>query len=98
MKKQGMILIVDDTEMNRSLLADMLSEDYEILEAANGVEAAAILHQRSEELSLVLLDIVMPEMDGLRGPGAHEQERLDRAHPRHHHLVGDRVHLHRPRL
>lgn len=44
MKKQGMILIVDDTEMNRSLLADMLSEDYEILEAANGVEAAAILH------------------------------------------------------
>ncbi|WP_418427810.1 diguanylate cyclase [Anaerotruncus massiliensis (ex Liu et al. 2021)] len=59
-----MILIVDDTEMNRSLLADMLSEDYEILEAANGVEAAAILHQRSEELSLVLLDIVMPEMDG----------------------------------
>lgn len=59
MKKQGMILIVDDTEMNRSLLADMLSEDYEILEAANGVEAAAILHQRSEELSLVLLDIVM---------------------------------------
>lgn len=64
MKKQGMILIVDDTEMNRSLLADMLSEDYEILEAANGVEAAAILHQRSEELSLVLLDIVMPEMDG----------------------------------
>ena len=32
MKKQGMILIVDDTEMNRSLLADMLSEDYEILE------------------------------------------------------------------
>lgn len=43
MKKQGMILIVDDTEMNRSLLADMLSEDYEILEAANGVEASAIL-------------------------------------------------------
>ena len=64
MKKQGMILIVDDTEMNRSLLADMLSEDYEILEAANGVEASAILHQYSEELALVLLDIVMPEMDG----------------------------------
>ncbi|WP_418706485.1 diguanylate cyclase domain-containing protein [Anaerotruncus massiliensis (ex Liu et al. 2021)] len=59
-----MILIVDDTEMNRSLLADMLSEDYEILEAANGVEAVGILRQRSEELSLVLLDIVMPEMDG----------------------------------
>ena len=41
MKKQGMILIVDDTEMNRSLLADMLSEDYEILEAASTPLAAS---------------------------------------------------------
>ncbi len=36
MGKQGKILIVDDTEMNRSMLADMLQEDYEILEAENG--------------------------------------------------------------
>ena len=40
---KNLILIVDDTEMNRSLLADMLGPDYEILEAANGVEAAVML-------------------------------------------------------
>ena len=64
MKKRSAILIVDDTEMNRSMLADMLSEDYEILEAANGLEAVALLHKRHDGISLVLLDIVMPEMDG----------------------------------
>ena len=38
------ILIVDDSEINRSLLSDMLSDEYEILEAENGMEASAILH------------------------------------------------------
>ena len=61
---KNLILIVDDTEMNRSLLADMRGPDYEILEAANGVEAVSLLSQRHGEISLVLLDIVMPEMDG----------------------------------
>ncbi|WP_130862365.1 bifunctional diguanylate cyclase/phosphohydrolase [Bacilliculturomica massiliensis] len=64
MKRQGLILIVDDTEMNRSMLADMLSEDYMIVEAADGEEALAILCGRHDEISLVLLDIVMPKMDG----------------------------------
>lgn len=64
MKKQGMILIVDDTEMNRSMLADMLCEEYDILEASNGLEAVTKLQQRHGEISLVLLDVVMPEMDG----------------------------------
>lgn len=64
MKKQGAILIVDDTEMNRSILADMLMEEYDILEAANGAEAVSLLRTRGNEISLVLLDIVMPEMDG----------------------------------
>lgn len=58
------ILIVDDSEMNRALLADMLSEDYEIIEAENGMEAIAVLHEHELEISLMLLDIVMPEMDG----------------------------------
>ena len=57
------ILIVDDSEMNRSILADMLSDDYEILEAADGVEAVALLH-KNVNISLVLLDIVMPRMGG----------------------------------
>ena len=58
------ILIVDDSEMNRALLEDMLSDDYEILEAANGMEATAILSEQELGICLVLLDIVMPVMDG----------------------------------
>lgn len=58
------ILVVDDSEMNRSLLYDMLSGKYEILEAENGLEASAILQNREHEIALMLLDIVMPKMDG----------------------------------
>lgn len=58
------ILIVDDSEMNRSLLCDMLSGEYEILEAEDGLEASAILQDREQEIALMLLDIVMPKMDG----------------------------------
>ena len=64
MEKKYTILIVDDTEINRSLLADMLSAQYRILEASNGVEAIAMLEQHHTEISLVLLDIVMPVIDG----------------------------------
>ncbi len=58
------ILIVDDSEMNRSILADMLGGEYEILEAENGIEGLAMLRKHAGEISLVLLDIVMPELDG----------------------------------
>ena len=58
------ILIADDSEMNRSILADMLESEYEIIEAENGVQAVAAIQEYGVELSLVLLDIVMPEMDG----------------------------------
>ena len=58
------ILIVDDSEINRSLLSDMLSGEYEILEAENGMEASAILQSHEHEISVMLLDIVMPVMDG----------------------------------
>ncbi len=58
------ILIVDDSEINRAILSDMLSSEYEILEAEHGMEAAAILHSQEQEISLMLLDIVMPVMDG----------------------------------
>ena len=57
------ILVVDDSEMNRSILADIL-EEYKIMEAANGKEAVALLEKYGAEIDLVLLDIVMPEMDG----------------------------------
>lgn len=58
------ILIVDDSEINRSLLSDMLSDEYDILEAEHGMEASAILHDKEQEISLMLLDIMMPVMDG----------------------------------
>ncbi|NDO18594.1 response regulator [Lachnospiraceae bacterium MD329] len=58
------ILIVDDSEMNRAILSEMLNDDYDIEEAENGSQAVAILQKSGDEISLVLLDIVMPELDG----------------------------------
>lgn len=58
------ILIVDDSEMNRDILKDILEDDFEILEAENGVIGVELLKKYSIDISLVLLDIVMPEMDG----------------------------------
>ncbi len=63
-KRKQRILIADDSEMNRSILADMLGDDYDIIEAENGKEAVAILRKQAAQIDLVLLDIVMPEMDG----------------------------------
>ena len=64
MNTKGKILIVDDAELNRSVLADILGEKYEIIEAENGLEAIAQIERNKRELSLVLLDIMMPEADG----------------------------------
>lgn len=50
--------------MNRAILADMLSDEYDVIEAKDGAEALAILQKNSEDISLVMLDIVMPVMDG----------------------------------
>lgn len=58
------ILIVDDSEMNRELLIDILEDQYDVLQAENGVKAIEILAEQREDISLVLLDIMMPEMDG----------------------------------
>ena len=58
------ILIIDDSEINRMLLSEMLGEDFDILEAENGEQGLKLLHQYGTNLSLVLLDIVMPVMDG----------------------------------
>lgn len=67
------ILIVDDSEMNRSILADMLGDEYEIIEAENGVQAVAILKKQAAEISLILLDMVMPGMDGFEVLNAMKQ-------------------------
>lgn len=62
--KRQTILIADDTAVNRSMLSDILSDDYDILEARDGVEALKILRRHESSIALVLLDIVMPNMDG----------------------------------
>ena len=62
--KRQTILVVDDSEMNRSILADMLGDEYDILEAEDGLEAVSIMQKKSDEIDLVLLDIVMPRMNG----------------------------------
>lgn len=63
-EKNARILIVDDSEMNRDMLSDMLSDDYDIVEAADGEEALNILKERVYDIDLVLLDIIMPAVDG----------------------------------
>lgn len=55
---------MDDSEINREILKEILKEDYRILEAANGEECLEQLERYETGISLVLLDIVMPEMDG----------------------------------
>ena len=64
MEKQK-ILIADDSEMNRALLAEILKEQYDVAEAENGAEAISLLSKQRADFSLLLLDIMMPEMDGL---------------------------------
>lgn len=58
------ILVVEDNALNRSLLCQILSADYDVEEAENGQEALGVLRQFGEGISLILLDIIMPVMDG----------------------------------
>ena len=58
------VLIVDDVEMNREILGDLLADDYNIVYAADGVEALDILRSRKDEIDLVLLDLLMPNKNG----------------------------------
>ncbi len=60
------ILIVDDVDINRDLLRAILEEDYTVVEADNGKKALEIIYSMKEELAAVLLDLIMPEMDGFQ--------------------------------
>lgn len=64
-EKRPLILIVDDVALNRTLLSDVLRDKYDILEAKNGNEALIFLREKTYEIALVLLDMVMPEKDGM---------------------------------
>ena len=63
MSPKPKILIADDSAMNRAILVEMLGDGYDVIEAENGREAVRAL-QSEPEIDLLLLDIMMPEMDG----------------------------------
>ena len=58
------ILVVEDNSINREMLCEILSVDYTVLEAENGQEALDTLRQHGEDIALILLDVMMPVMDG----------------------------------
>ena len=64
MELQKIILVVEDNVINRKMLCEILSPEYEVLEAENGQEALEVLKEYGERVSLILLDIIMPVMDG----------------------------------
>lgn len=63
-KNKPTVLIVDDMPMNRELLIDIIGAEYNTLEAADGVEAIKVIEDNSEKIAAVLLDAMMPELDG----------------------------------
>lgn len=64
MIKRKMALVADDVELNRDILSDILEDEYDVLPAVNGVEALKLATEHKNELAVILLDLVMPEMDG----------------------------------
>ena len=63
-QRKHTVLIVEDNETNREILCALLEDDYEVLQAENGLIGLAQLGQHSDDISLVMLDVYMPECDG----------------------------------
>jgi len=64
-KPRRSLLVVDDIEINRIILRSMFEQEFNVLEAENGVEALRVIDEQSEDLAVILLDIIMPELDGI---------------------------------
>ena len=64
MKNKSKILIVDDVFINRDILAEILSDEYDTVEAENGEEALKVIQEYGDDLAVVLLDLMMPVKDG----------------------------------
>lgn len=58
------VLVVDDMEINREILTEILSEEYEVKLAENGRKALEMIQEMQGELAVILLDLMMPEVDG----------------------------------
>ena len=63
-ERPKLVLVVDDQEINRDVLEAILADEYEIIQAENGQEAMELIREHADLLSIVLLDLVMPVMDG----------------------------------
>ena len=63
-KNPQLVLVVDDQEINRDVLGMILEDYYDIVYAENGKEALEIINKSREKLSVILLDLMMPVMDG----------------------------------
>ena len=61
---QKQILIVEDNMLNREILKEILSDAYTVLEAENGQEALDVLREHADDIAVILLDVMMPVMDG----------------------------------
>lgn len=64
MQRPQLVLVVDDQELNRDAIGVILEDDYDLIFAENGQEALALMREHIDDLSLVLLDLMMPVMDG----------------------------------
>jgi putative two-component system response regulator len=64
--KSGTVLITDDIELNRVILREILHADYDLLEARDGLETMQVLKEHGDSISAVLLDVIMPNMDGFQ--------------------------------
>lgn len=69
------VLIIDDSELNRDLLKEMLRDRYEVLEAADGEKGLALFYELGTKISLVLLDVVMPKLGGFDVLAVMQKER-----------------------
>lgn len=66
MYSKNTILLVDDEEVIKRRLRDVITDDYEVLEASNGQEALDVLAANVDKVAVIVLDLIMPVMDGFR--------------------------------
>ena len=62
--RRHLVLVVEDQEINRDVLGVILEDDYDVIYASNGVEAMEAIYENRNRLSIILLDLIMPVMDG----------------------------------
>ena len=75
------LLIIDDVELNRAILAEIFQDRYHIVEAGNGLEGLQLLDGHEEEVCAILLDVLMPVMDGMEFLKAVQQRNLQKHIP-----------------